>query len=262
MSAAKGQTSMNGLLGDNGAMQTIRSRVAFHTRQHGFDRAAKQLVAGAGPAVTDRLVADLYAAWGDPLSQADERFLRSCLSEAGRAERAILQCGTNLATLLLGAVCDQANAHGKQLWCLEDNRHWAGVMRSWLTEYRIRKAHIIHTQARLFEDFVWYALDPKRLADRYSLIICDGAKARPTGVIGTLKRLEGHFDERFVVLVRNLNGASELRALAAWAKRRRASCVLVDKAQGFVKIASAAEQEEAPPLPETRTGASALRANR
>lgn len=253
---------MNGLLGDNGAMQTIRSRVAFHTRQHGFDRAAKQLVAGADPAATDRLVADLYAAWGDPLSQADERFLRSCMAEAGRAERAILQCGTNLSTLLLGGICDQAEAHGKQLWCLEDNHHWAGVMRSWLTEYRIRKAHVIHSQARLFDDFVWYALDPKRLADRYSLIICDGANARPSGAIGTLKRLEGHFDRNFVVLARNLSGANELRTLAAWAKRRRASCVLVDKAQGFVKISSAAPAQEAPPLPETQSGANALRASR
>ncbi len=251
---------MNGFLGDNGAMQTIRARVAFHTRQHAFDRAAKQLVASdPGAAATDRLVASLYASWGDPLSQADERFLRSCLSETRSAERAVLQCGASLATLLLGAICDQSDAQGKQLWCLEDNRHWAGVMRSWLTEYRIRKAHIIHSRSRMFDDYVWYTLDPKRLADRYSLIICDGARANAQGAVGTLTRVGALLHHPFVVLARNISAAADLKFLTVWAKSHKASCVLVDKDQGFIKIASVKAQDNAPPLPEARSGARALR---
>jgi len=251
----------NGFLGENKAMQTIRARLAFHARQNAFDRTAKRLIQGTPPAATDRLVAELYAYWGDPLNQADERFLRSCLAEAQRAEHAVLQCGTSLATLLLGGVCDQQEAKDKQLWCLEDNRHWAGLMRSWLTEYQIRKAHIIHSRARLYGEYVWYSVDPERLAKRVSLLICDGNRATPQGVVGALARLGQRLDSSFVVLARNV-GAPELKQLAQWGKSRGASCVLVDKAEGFLKIASKARAEEAPPLPESHSGSKALKTAR
>jgi hypothetical protein len=252
--------AMTSFLGDNRAMQTIRARVAFHTRQHGFDRTAKQLVEGASSAATDRLVADLYAYWGDPLSQSDERFLRSALSEAQQADGAILQCGTSLGTLLLGAICDQDDNKTKQLWCLESDRHWSNLMRSWLTEYKICSAHIIHSRSRIFGDYVWYSLDPQRLAKKYALIICDGARATAQGVIGTLSRLDKRLNDRFVILARNVGTTTDLKVLAAWAKLRNASCVVVDKTEGFIKIAS--KEPDLPPLPESRTGPTALRNSR
>lgn len=255
--------AMKGFLGDNGAMQTIRARVAFHTRQHGFDRAAKALIKGAGSAATDRLVADLYAYWGDPLSQRDERFLRSCLAEAERADGPILQCGTSLGTLLLGAVCDREPSKDKQLWCLEADPHWSSLMRSWLTEYKICSAHVIHSRPKLFNDYVWYTLDPARLAKRYALLICDGARASAQGVIGTLSRVEAKLEDNFVILARNVGNPADLRFIAGWAKNRNAACVVVDKEQGFIKISrKAAEMSEMPPLPESRSGSEALRTAR
>lgn len=249
---------MNGLLGDNKAMQTIRARLAFHVRQNAFDRTAKRLIQGTPPAATDRLVAELFAYWGDPLNQSDERFLRSCLAEVQNAQRAVLQCGTSLATLLFGAICDQQDSNDKQLWCLEDNRHWAGLMRSWLTEYQIRKAHVIHSKARLYGDYVWYSLDPERLAKKYSLLICDGTRATPQGVVGAIARLGSRLDENFVVLARNVGTPAELKQLAQWGKSRGASCVLVDKKEGFLKIATPTKDEAAPSVPKTRSRSQAL----
>jgi hypothetical protein len=233
--------------------------VAFHTRQHGFDRAAQQLVGGNNIAATERLAAQLFAHWGDPLQQADERFLRSLLAEVRAAEGAILQCGSSLTTLILGSICDHDERPKKQLWCLEADRHWANMMRSWLTEYRVNSAHVIHSSAKLFKNYVWYSLDPGRLAPEYHLVICDGNRASVTGAVATVHRIADRLAPRFVVLIRNVGSAADMKELAAWAKARDANCVLVDKTEGFVKIAS---RNAAPPLPESHSGAGALKTAR
>ncbi len=248
--------ALSGLLADNNAMRTIRARVAFHTRQHGFDRAAHQLVAGNNIAATERLAAQLFAHWGDPLAQADERFLRSVLAEARAADGAVLQCGTSLTTLILGSICDQDDQPKKQLWCLEADPHWANMVRSWLTEYQINSAHVIHSAAKLFKSYVWYSLDPNRLAREYHLVICDGNRASVKGAVATVHRIADRLAQQFVILIRNVGSSADMKELAAWAKTRDATCVLVDKAEGFVKIAS---RNTTPPLPETRSGAGALK---
>lgn len=248
--------AFNGLLADNRAVRTIRARVAFHTRQHGFDRAAQQLVAGSSIAATERLAAQLFAHWGDPLQPADERFLRSVLAEARAADGAILQCGSTLSTLILGSICDHDEQPKKQLWCLEADPHWANMMRSWLTEYQINSAHVIHSPARLFKNYVWYSLDPERLAAAYHLVICDGNRASTRGAVATVHRIADRLAQRFVILIRNVSSSADLQALVDWSKTRDATCVLVDKTEGFVKIASRAPT---PALPETRSGADALK---
>ena len=249
--------SLSGLFHESPAMQTIRARVSFHTRQHGFDKAARQLAEDISLADADQLFADLYAYWGDPLSRSNQHFVRSCLAEARRTNGAILQCGTSLLTLLLGLVCESRKCSTRQLWCLEDNRHWAVFMRSWLTEYCIANSHIIHARARLFGDSVWYAVDSNRLAKSYKLVICDGSRATPDGVIGTVTRLEKRLADDCVVLARNVMAPVDQKFLKVWADQRGANCVLLDKKLGFVKIA--APVAKSLPLPETKVGASALK---
>jgi hypothetical protein len=227
-------------LTENRAMQTIRARVAFHSRQHGFDKRMQQLL-GSESAFGISEISELYAFWGDPLSHADEQFLRSALAEANAAEGPILLSGASLLTLILGALCDRtqegaAGGRGKQVWCLESDRHWANLIRSWLTEYRVSGAHVIQSQSKLFANFVWYSVDTARLAKSYRLVICDGAGATPKGVVGCVERLSERFDSRFTLLARNVKDASVLRRLNGWAKDNDAKFALIDKQEGFIKL--------------------------
>ncbi len=231
-------------LTENRAMQTIRARVAFHSRQHGFDKRMQQVVSSDATFGIGE-ISELYAFWGDPLSAADEQFLRSALAEANAAEGPVLLAGASLLTLILGALCDKAPIKGKQVWCLENDRHWANLIRSWLTEYRVNGAHVIQSQPKLFDDFVWYAVDTGRLAKTYRLIICDGARSTPKGVIGCIQRLGDRFDARFTLLARNVKEASVLRELNAWAKTHSAKFALIDKQEGFIKISRNAESSVA-----------------
>lgn len=227
---------MPSLLDKSERLRALRAQAAFHGRQHAFDRSMRKLLREDGRRIPDAILAALYANWGDPLTQNDEVYLRSCLAEAAVAEGAILQCGTSLMTLLLGTVCDRADSESKHVWCLEHDEHWANVMRSWLTEYRIQKAHMISARAEMFEGYAWYGINTDRLAKKYSLVICEGARATPSGVIGAIKQIDARLAKNFVILARNISKPGELKFLAAWAKAKGASFALVDKSAGFVKL--------------------------
>ncbi len=227
-------------LTENRTMQTIRARVAFHSRQHGFDKRMQQLLSSEASFGMNE-ISELYAFWGDPLSPADEQFLRSALAEARAAEGPILLAGASLLTLILGAVCDKDASKSKQVWCLESDRHWANLIRSWLTEYRVNGAHVIQSQPKLFDDYVWYSVDASRLAKSYRLVICDGTTATPKGVVGCVQQLGEHFDSRFTVLARNVKEAGALRQLNTWAKAKDAKFALIDKQEGFIKLSRNAQ---------------------
>lgn len=249
-------------LAENRTMQTIRARVAFHSRQHGFDKCMQQIL-DPDQQITGTHVAELHAYWGDPLSAADEQFLRSCLAEAASAGGSILLAGANLLTLILGGLCAKASSAASQVWCLEHDRHWANLIRSWLTEYRISTAHVIQSPARLYDDYVWYAVDTGRLAKSYQLVICDGTRATPKGVIGAVERLAPRLDERFTILARNVKETPVLKELSDWAKGQNAKFALIDKQEGFIKLSRqpvmTSTQELKPAVPARAAGTAPTR---
>ncbi len=217
-------------------MRALREQAALFERYRGFDRCMRRLHFEPDQPVDLGLVAELYAHWGDPLSQGAEHYLRSCLAEAGRAQGAVVQCGSSLLTLVLGSLCDASEQPGKQLWCLEHDPHWASTIRSWLTQYRIGAAHVIASRAHLFDGYVWYAVDATHLADKVSLVLCDGARATPTGIIGALARLGTRLAPDCTLLARRVVRSEDLKHLNDWARSHGASCVLVDRQEGFVKL--------------------------
>jgi hypothetical protein len=251
-------------LAENKTMQTIRARVAFHSRQHGFDKCMLDILS-PNQNISGSQLAELYAFWGDPLTSSDENFLRSCLAEASTVSGPIMLCGASLLTVVLGALCAKDTDRDSQVWCLEHDRHWANLIRSWLTEYRVATAHVIQSPARMFDEYVWYAIDTGRLAKTYQLVICDGDRSTPRGVIGTLKRLENRLDDRFTILARNVKEAAVLRSLNTWAKTNDAKIALIDKREGFLKLsrqpaAQVTETNPTMPPPARKAPAPGLRA--
>jgi len=224
-------------IGSKLSKEAFRSRKAVYGRQYGFDRYIRQMLKSEADAISPDTVAELYAHWGDPLTQNAESYLRSCLAEAARCEGPILQCGTSLLTLMLGVTCKNSGEEkAKHLWCLENDNHWANVIRSWLTQYSIGNAHVIETRAKMFEDYIWYAIDPTRLADKFSLVICEGARATPKGLIGVLERLEDKLASNCILLTRNVTKLADLKRINDWAKVRGATFVVVEKKEAFIKL--------------------------
>lgn len=218
------------------SLRALRDHAAIFERYRGFDRCMRRLTADADEPPSLATISELYAHWGDPLTQGGESYLRSCLAEARAASGPIVQCGAGLLSLVLGSLCQTSAVPARQLWCLEHDPHWANTIRSWLTQYRMGRVHVITSRPHLFEEFVWYAADPERLASGVSLVLCEGGRAAPSGVPGALARLEPRLADPSIVLARGVGRADDLRRAHQWAKDHGASCVVVDREQGFVKI--------------------------
>ena len=233
-----------GFLKDSRTMQTIRDRVAFHSRQHGFDRCMQRIVDVHQRPISIGAIAEAFAYWGDPLSPGDESYVRSCIAEIGATQGAVLQCGAGLSTLVLGAAC-AGDKRERQVWCLEHDRHWASTIRSWLTEYRVANTHVIHSRAQMFDGFSWYSVDTGRLAKSYSLVLCEGVRASPRGAFGALRKLEGRLAPAFVLMAREAGSQAELKLLKTWADANGAKFVILDSQGGFVKISRQAPAQAA-----------------
>lgn len=223
-------------------MRALRAQAAVFERFRGLDRNLRRLTGTENLALSMQAATELFAHWGDPLGQQDEAYLRSCLAEAVRTESAIVQCGASALTLVLGCLCSSAPAGNKHLLCLESDPHWANLVRSWLTQYTIGAAHVIASRARLYDNYVWYAVDTAHLPDAVSLVLCDGARATPSGVVGSVTRLAPRLAAEFTVLARRVNAAEDLKALNLWAKSQGASFVIVDRQAGFVKLSRRAAE--------------------
>lgn len=244
-------------------MRALRAQAAVFERYRGFDRCMRKLAVADDQALPFTAVAELFACWGDPLSQSGESYLRSCLAEAARAAGPIVQCGTSALTLVLGSLCSASTQRSKQLWCLEDDTHHANMTRSWLTQYQLGAAHVIASRAHLFDGYVWYAVDTARLAEQIALVLCEGARATPGGAVGAINRLGERLAADCTILARRVTRSEDLKQLNAWARANQASFVIVDRQEGFVKItrrstaahqaaaaahqAAAADQEPAAP---------------
>jgi hypothetical protein len=226
-------------------LRALREQAAVFERYRGFDRCMRRLADTDPASVPLGVVAELYAHWGDPLSQGAENYLRSCLTHALRVNGPILQCGASLLTLVLSRVCDMAPHGGKALWCLEHDAHWANTIRSWMTQYRVTSAQVVVSRPHLFDGFVWYAADAGRLPDGIALVLCQGARATPSGVLGTLTRLQGRLAADCTVLARGVTRADDLQRLNEWARANAAACVVVDRQEGFVKLSLGAPARHA-----------------
>ena len=110
-------------------------------------------------ASTSETLGDLILGW----------YLFACLSHAMTIEGPILECGSGLTTLLIGAV---AQRRGIELWSLEHTQAWGDRVRRALERYRIDCVHLHTSALRDYGGFTWYDPPPDFLRNEYPLVIC------------------------------------------------------------------------------------------
>ena len=194
-------------------------------------------VAGCGQIIPDELVRDVYAAWGDPLTDERLTYIHHALAEVGKARGPILQCGSSLLTLLAGLLCEADPNADKRLWVFEHDRHWGSVVRSWTAAHELRRTHVIVTPAERFDGYVWYMLDPGRVPSDFALVLCDASSALPSSARGVVTRMANQLGDRCVLLVRSARRPRDLKFLADWAKTENAAFVLKEGSDPYLKIA-------------------------
>lgn len=132
---------------------------------------------------------DLIYGWGNESWSAQGEYLASCIGHALKTNGPILECGSGLSTILIGAI---ARMRGLSYWVLEDSKEWAKRTQKYLNRYEIGCVNLCVTPLVNFGEFSWYNAPLETMPKNFALVICDGPPGDTKGgrcglalVIGT-----------------------------------------------------------------------------
>lgn len=161
-----------------------------------------------------RLLSELIYGWGNETFSAREEYLFACLEHAIEHGGAILECGSGLTTVLVGAVLARA---GGTLFALEHNAEWCTIIRACLNEYQIESAKVVFAPLTNYGNYSWYDVPPSVLPQTLSVIICDGPPAgTPGGRYGVMPLMRSRLEPGSVVLLDDAARAQEQAIANRW----------------------------------------------
>jgi Methyltransferase domain len=189
-----------------------------HHRALVFRRAMRRFMTHPEAAVapgSDLLSALIYG-WGNESWSAREEYLAACLQHALTCKGPILECGSGLTTLLVGAIAQRS---GNTVWSLEHHAGWRARVRAFLKEYAIGAAEVCHAPLSNYGDFCWYSAPLEALPHKFSLVICDGPPAdTPGGRYGLVPVMAERLQPGTVVLLDDAARTHERTIANRWAQ--------------------------------------------
>jgi hypothetical protein len=178
-----------------------------------FTRAMRDLAREPpGRVPSDRLLRRLRRGWGNEDWSAHLAYLRAVCVFASDAGGPILECGSGLTTVLIGAMC----AEGAEPISVEHSPEWARRVNAALARHGL-PGRVEHRPLQSYEGFDWY--EPSFLADRFGfrLVICDGPPGSTEGGrYGLLPLCRDHLAAEWVILADDAERPGDAAVLERW----------------------------------------------
>jgi len=161
----------------------------------------------------DRLLQDLIYGWGSDWSALDE-YLTACLRHALVCEGPILECGSGLTTVLVGAI---AKKRKLTMWSLEHLPEWGQKVTNYTRKFGINSVNVSVKGLRNYPEFAWYDPPLDSMPDTFALVICDGP---PGGTRGARYGLAAVMKDRLrpgcVILLDDAAWETQQKTAARW----------------------------------------------
>jgi hypothetical protein len=118
------------------------------------------------------LIRKIHAVWGNPDYSASVSYLEAAARHAATTKGPLLECGSGLSTLLLGAL---GEVNGFDVWTLEHDVEWHRLVALELERHKISNVHLCLAPLKDFGGGVsWYDSPLREFPQAFSLVICDG----------------------------------------------------------------------------------------
>jgi len=184
-----------------------------------WHRAMRALLALPPGTIPDRAsLVRLRDSWGNEGFSADVAFLEAVARHAATTTGPVLECGSGLTTVLLGAL---AGRRGVEVWTLEHEPEWYAHSEAALLRHRVPGVHLCLTPLRDYGEFTWYDLLLHELPDTFAMVVCDGPPAiTPGGRYGLLPLLGRALVPGAVVLLDDAARPSEAAVVERWRRER------------------------------------------
>ena len=162
------------------------------------------------------VISNLIQGWDNVGWSALEEYLVACLRHARACRGPILECGSGLTTVLIGAT---AGVSGNTLWTLEHDPAWEEKVDGCLKRFHIGSVRLHVGPIRDYSDFSWYDPPLERMPDGFSLVICDGPPGGTRGGrYGLLPILKGKLKPGCVILLDDVAREEEWAIANRWAE--------------------------------------------
>jgi len=201
-------------------------------------RFLKQIETSAQPASS--LVNDLVYGWGNESWSAQEGYLAGCIEHALLAKRPILECGSGLSTILIGAI---AKSRGIEHWALEHSPEWAARVQKHLDEYKIDSVVLCTKPLRDYGDFSWYDPPLVSMPESFSLVLCDGPPGSTRGGrFGLVPVMRSRLGPGCIILIDDASRKEELAIAKCWQVDLGATLETIVCAEPYIKLTVTVQQ--------------------
>lgn len=205
-----------------------------YDRNEMLERVMSRLSRARAPRALSVLWTDAIFGWGNERWTAEAPYLSEVVRAAERTEHSILECGSGLTTLMMGAI---ATRRGIQVHSLEHNPEWHERVSEAIDRFHLTHVTLHLAPLRDFGSFDWYDVPLDALPNDFSLVVCDG----PPGVTrggrsGMLPRMRGKMAKAFSILIDDTNRAGEGQLAQQWSRELGASHGRHAGGRGFARI--------------------------
>ena len=222
----------------------IRRRLRRAYRGPGFRRAMERFLEDPGACADPEnpVVRDLIHGWANKGWSARHEYLVRCMELAQTSRGPILECGSGLSTLVVGAI---ARERGQTLWALEHMPEWAARVRRHLDEYGLDSVVLCESPLKNYGDFCWYDAPLESMPDNFSLVLCDGP---PGGSRGGRYGLAAIMRERLkpgcVILLDDAGREHERATARRWEAELGASSEILGSEKPYIEMTVSADSVE------------------
>ena len=205
-----------------------------YDRAEMLERVMRRLTRAHAPRTVSVIWTDAIFGWGNERWAAEARYLREVVRSAERARNSILECGSGLTTIMMGAIASRRGIH---LHSLEHNPEWHARVTDAVGRFRLTNVTVHLAPLKDFGDFDWYDVQMDALPSDFSLVVCDG----PPGVTrggrsGMLPMMRDKLAKRVSILIDDTNRDAEGQLARKWIGELGASNGLHAGGRGFARI--------------------------
>jgi hypothetical protein len=184
----------------------------------------------------------LHRGWGNATWSADLGYLLEVARQAAAAREPILECGSGLTTLLLGAL---AGRRGIPVWTLEHDPRWHARMERAVRRFRLPGVELRLAPLCDYGRYSWYEAPLPGMPARFGLVICDGPPGdTPGGRYGVLPVLASRLAGA-VVLLDDADRPGEMEVLDLWKERHGVQVETVPTPSGAHAVVRVPERSRA-----------------
>lgn len=215
--------------------RSVKQAIKHRISEWRFNRAFTAFRRAPRRALSDRaLLGELQRGWGNEAWAADTEYLEAVLERVLALRGPVLECGSGLSTLLVGALVE---SEGRDLWTLEHHPGWFERVRKQLNRYALHDTRLILAPLEDYGEFSWYRPPLEEMPGEFALVICDGPPGdTPGGRYGLLPVMRERLSATAEILLDDTARAAEAGIAWRWGQESGACVTFLGRDNGFASI--------------------------